>query len=351
MKKGMMFDMKALIYDQPKQFSVKEIPLSQPGPDEIQISVQIAGVCGTDIHLHNGTFIGKYPLIPGHEMVGIIHKLGTNVNTGSTHFHVGQQVTVNGNYSCGECESCKQGAPLYCENLTCLGCNGAGAFAQYMIVPKRLVYDAEGLEPDQVVFTEPLACSCHGIDVLDPKPGSDVLLIGAGSTSAMLAQLLIHNGACRLTVAASKSFKLKLMREYGVDETVRIDRSDTEKSFEMLKNLRPKGFDIVIDATGAPGIQEKCTSLIRMGGTVMFYGVGRQDTPIKLDAYDVFARELTIKGSFAQVNSFSNALRMLRSGRIRTDGLITHHFNLNEWQKAMDTFTKDASAHKLVMLP
>lgn len=343
--------MKALVYDVPKQFSVQEIPTPEPGPDEIRIKVKMSGVCGTDIHLHNGTFIGKYPLIPGHEMVGTVDKLGSNVNDECTHFQVGQQVTMNGNYGCGECEPCKTGNPLYCTGLTCLGCNGAGAFAEYMVVHKKLVYDAEGLDPEMVVFTEPLACSVHGMDVLRPKMASDVLLLGAGSTGAMLAQLLIHGGAANVTVAASKDFKLKLFKDYGVNDVIKIDRADTAASVELLKAHRPEGYDIVIDATGAPALQEQCTGLVRMGGTVMFYGVGKQGAPIKLDAYDVFARELTIKGSFAQVNSFRDALRMLRSGRIRTDGLVTHRFGLDEWQKAMDTHANDETAHKLVMVP
>lgn len=343
--------MRALVYDVPKQFSVKEVPTPEPKAGEVRIKVLMAGVCGTDIHLHNGTFIGKYPLIPGHEMVGIIDKLGEGVNDEYTNFHVGQQVTMNGNFACGECESCKRGEPLFCEQLTCLGCNGDGAFAEYMVVPKKLVYDAEGLDPEMVVFTEPLACTVHGMDVLQPKVGDDVLIIGAGSTSAMMAQLLIHGGAGHVTVAASKEFKLKLFKEYGVNDTVLIDRKDANKTAEILRQYRPGGFDIVIDATGAPSIQEICTSLVKSGGTVMFYGVGKKDTPIKLDAYDVFEREITIKGSFAQVNSFAGSLEMLRSGRIRTDGLITHKFGLEEWQDVLDKHANDGSVHKMVIVP
>lgn len=343
--------MRALVYDVPKQFSVKEIATPEPKAGEVRIKVLMAGVCGTDIHLHNGTFIGKYPLIPGHEMVGVIDKLGEGVNDESTHFKVGQQVTMNGNFACGECASCKQGKPLFCEHLTCLGCNGDGAFAEYMVVPKKLVYDAEGLDPEVVVFTEPLACTVHGMDVLQPKVGDDILIIGAGSTSAMFAQLLIHGGAGNVTVAASKEFKLKLFQEYGVNDTLVIDRNDSSKTFEILKNHRPKGYDIVIDATGAPSIQELCTGLVKNGGTVMFYGVGKKNSPIKLDAYDVFERELTIKGSFAQVHSFTGALAMLRSGRVRTDGLITHKYKLEEWQNVLDTHAHDGTAHKIVMIP
>lgn len=343
--------MRALVYDVPKQFSVKEIETPEPKAGEVRIKVLMAGVCGTDIHLHNGTFIGKYPLIPGHEMVGVIDKLGEGVNDETTHFEVGQQVTMNGNYACGECESCKKGEPLFCEHLTCLGCNGDGAFAEYMVVPKNLVYDAEGLAPEMVVFTEPLACTVHGMDVLKPKVGDDVLIIGAGSTSAMFAQLLIHGGAGSVTVAASKEFKLKLFRDYGVNDTLLTVRDDIHKTVEILKGHRPKGYDIVIDATGAPALQEQCTGLVKNGGTVMFYGVGRKNSPIKLDAYDVFERELTIKGSFAQVHSFAGALAMLRSGRIRTDGLITHRFGLEEWQKVLDTHAHDGTAHKMVIVP
>lgn len=343
--------MKALVYEKPKKFAVKDIPIPEPKENEVRIKVTMAGVCGTDIHLHNGTFIGKYPLIPGHEMVGIIDKMGKKVNDEFTSFKIGQQVTMNGNFACGECAPCKRGEPLYCENLTCLGCNGTGAFAEYMVVSKELVYDAEGIDPEKVVFTEPLACTVHGMDVLKPKAGDDVLLFGAGSTGAMLAQLLIHGGAGNVTVVASKQFKLDLMKEYGINTTIQIDRNDTPKSIEIIKKEHPDLFDIVIDATGAPAVQEQCTSLVKMGGTVLFYGVGKQNHPIKMDAYDIFQRELTIKGSFAQVNSFSNSLAMLRSGRVRTDGLITHRFTLDQWQEVLDAHANDSTVHKMVVIP
>ena len=343
--------MRALVYDEPKVFSVKEIETPEPGENEIRVKVEKVGVCGTDIHLHNGTFIGKYPLIPGHEMVGMIEKLGPGVNDDVTDFWVGQQVTINGNFGCGICRPCKEGKPLYCKMLTCLGCNGDGAFAEYMVVHKKLVFDAEGLPADMVVFTEPLACSVHGMNVLRPGVGSDILLIGAGSTGAMLAQLLIHGGAGNLTVAASKDFKLRLFREYGVNDTLSIDRDDAGKSAGIMQKHRPEGYDIVIDATGVPALQEKCTSLVKTGGVVFFYGVGRKDEPIHLNAYDVFERELTIKGSFAQVNSFGDALHMLRSGRIQTDGLITHQYPLEQWQQAMDAHASDPLVHKIVLKP
>jgi len=345
--------MKAILYGKPGEYKLSDVPVPEPGAGEVRIKITAAGVCGTDIHLHNGTFIGKYPLVPGHEMVGVIDKIGAGPNgiAAVSSFKTGQQVTMNGNYGCGECDACKKGKPLYCTNLTCLGCNGTGAFAEYMVVPERLVYDAEGLDVDTVVFTEPLACTCHGIDVLDMECGSDVLLIGAGSTGAMLAQMLIHGGAGNVTVAASKDFKLELMKRYGINDVVKIDKKDSKKSAAILKEFRPEGFDIVIDATGAPSVQQECLGLVKTGGTVMFYGVGKQDVDIPVNAYDIFAREITIKGSFAQVNSFPKALAMLRSGRIKTDGLITHRYSLDKWGEAMDTFKNDPSCHKIVLVP
>src|SRR5262249_9539591 len=146
------------------------------------------------------------PLTPGHEPVGVIDQLGAGVEG----LRVGQRVAANGNSGCGVCAFCQRGRPLLCRNLRALGVTGPGGFADYMIVPSGQCFAVDDLEPDVAVMVEPTACAMHGMDLLALRPGSDALIFGAGPTGLVLAQLLAHNGAARVVVAAPTAFKLDL---------------------------------------------------------------------------------------------------------------------------------------------
>lgn len=189
------------------------------------------------------------------------------------------------------------------------------------------------------------------MDVLALRPGSDVLLFGAGPTGLVLAQLLVHGGAARVTVAAPTEFKLALARAYGIDSTLRIDRSNPGASIGDLRELAPEGFDVVIDATGAPSVVECCVPLAHDGGTVLIYGMADEQATVPFRPYDLFRRELTVKGSFAQVNCFDRALRVLRSGRVRTDGIVNRELVLGEYGRALDLVRNDPSCLKVAIVP
>ena len=131
-----MNTMKAVVYDLPGEFEVRQIPVPQPGPGEVLLRVVAAGVCGTDLHLHDGQFLAAFPLIPGHEVVGIVDQVGDGVEA----FTLGQQVTVNPNASCGHCSYCRAGRFLMCPDLTGMGSNRPGTFAEYVTAPVSQVF-------------------------------------------------------------------------------------------------------------------------------------------------------------------------------------------------------------------
>jgi D-arabinitol dehydrogenase (NADP+) len=250
--------------------------------------------------------------------------------------------------SCGYCEYCRVGRTLLCANLKGLGTNWPGAFAEYVSVPANLVFSVEGIDPDISVFTEPTACATHGVETLDPRPGSSALVFGAGPTGLLLAQLIARGGASSVTVAASSAFKLKRAEALGIDATFVMDRADLPGDAAKLK-AASGGFDIVVDATGSAAVSEQCVPLTRNGGTVMFYGVTEPEDLVQVSPYDVFRREITIKGSFAEINSFPAAIAALRSGRARTDGLITHRYPLAEYAAALDALRSDRTVHKIII--
>ena len=337
--------MKAVLYDAPRSFAVQDVPRPEPKPDEILVKVLQSGICGTDLHIHEGHFFAEFPLIPGHEVVGTVQGIGAAV----VGFTVDQAVAVNPNINCGHCEYCRGGRALLCPNLKGMGTNWPGSFAEYLTVPYQFAYSVEGIDPDVAVFAEPAACAMHGLESLDLRPGTTALIFGAGPTGLLLAQLLVHGGAAHVTVAAPTQFKLDRARALGVDRTVLLDRNDLDATIRELREISGGGFDVVIEATGSPRIGEQCVPLTRNGGTVLVYGVTEPDDRISFSPYDVFRREITVRGSFAEINSFAAAIRALRSGRIRTTGLITHRFTLDQYAEALRTLQTDKSAHKIVI--
>ena len=199
--------MKAIVYDAPRQFTYRDIDTPKISSDEVLLRVHACGLCGTDLHVHEGNFGPRFPLTPGHEFSGEIVELGSEV----TGLKTGQRATASTTIPCGKCFYCQRGDDLLCENLGGIGVEINGAFAEYIKLPSDRVFPIEKLSVRESVMIEPTACACHGMEVLAMKPGSDVLLMGAGPTGQVVAQLLKLNGAARVIVAAPAGPKLDLI--------------------------------------------------------------------------------------------------------------------------------------------
>jgi len=338
--------MRAVVYDRPGSFEVRDVARPTAGPGSVLLRVVRAGVCGTDLHLHVGEFGPTYPLTPGHEIVGEVVEVGPGVRD----LAVGQLVAVDNTLNCGHCVECRRARPAFCRSVVAQGVNAQGGFAEYVSASAGRCFAVDDLDPDVAVFAEPTACVVHGLDVLALQPGASVLLFGVGPTGLLLTQLLAGSGAGRLTVAAPASPKLDLAAARGADRVVAVDRSDPAGAAQLLLADAPDGYDVVVDATGALGVLEQTVGLTRTGGTVFVYGMTEEAARWPVASYEVFRRELTIKGSFAQQFAFDRSLAALRSGRIDTAGMITHRFGLADYADALAAVA-DSSCLKAVIEP
>jgi len=339
--------LKAVVYSAAEEFSIRELPDPVPAEGQIVIRSTLTGMCGTDLHIHVGGFFTEYPLTPGHEITGEVLSWGPDVEG----FHKGQRVVVDNASACGYCPQCGRSEPLFCEHFHSLGVNAPGGFAEQVVTRADKCFPADDIPPDLAVLSEPLACAVHGMDVLQLQPGADVAMIGAGTTGLLLAQLVIHGGVSRLTVAGPSEFKLQLAKSFGVDRIVRVSRSDAEGTAAKLRAMSPGGYDVVIDATGATPVVQHLPDLVKDNGTLLVYGMCDEEDRVAWSPYEIFRRQLTIKGSFAQVNCFDRSLAMLRSGRIRGDGLITHRFPLDRYGDALDAVRSEPTCLKAVIAP
>jgi D-arabinitol dehydrogenase (NADP+) len=259
-------------------------------------------------------------------------------------------VTVNPNLNCGECTYCLAGRPGLCANTQGMGVHRPGFFAEYVSADHRQVFSVDSMQPDTAVFAEPTACAMHGLETLDLRPGGSALVIGAGPTGLLLAQLIRSGGATSVTVADIVPFKLQTAATLGMDNTVLITRNPDD-NVDLLRHASPygDGYDTVVEATGVPAVGVICVPLTRKGGTILLYGVARPDERLSISPFEVFRRELTIKGSYAEMTSFGAAIAALRTGRVRTDGIITHRFALDDYDKAIAALSTDPTAHKVLI--
>jgi D-arabinitol dehydrogenase (NADP+) len=338
--------MKAIVYSAPFQFTCTQVPTPQPSAGEVLVRVRMCGICGTDLHIHEGEFLSEFPLIPGHEIAGEVVELGKGIEN----YRQGDRVVVDNTELCGGCFYCRRDQPLYCENFISHGCNVAGGLAEYIVVKADKVFPIQNLTWKEAVMVEPTACAVHGMDIIALKPGSEVLLFGAGPTGLVLAQLLKINGASRLVVAAPAGPKLDLVKKLAADETVVIDRQDHTIHKNYLMEQFKHGFDYVIEATGSAQVCEEAIQYTRLGGQVIVYGVYPEKDRITWSPYEIFRRELTIKGSFAQTHCFDRSLLYLESHQVKVDGIVTHEFHLEDYGMALQAL-KTRQGIKSAIIP
>ncbi|KAJ8509385.1 hypothetical protein ONZ45_g8439 [Pleurotus djamor] len=339
--------MKALYYHRPRDFEVTDVPIPQIADDEVLIKVSLCGSCGTDLHISEGEFIAEFPLIPGHEVVGVIEQVGKSVKE----FSPGDRCVADNSITCDNCFYCRRGNPLLCENFASRGVTMAGGFAEYVAFEAKKVYKIHNLTDEEAILVEPAACAIHGMDRLNASVGVEALIIGAGPTGLILAQLLKLNGASKVVIAANKGIKTQIAKDLNAgDVYVELDRTDPEPQWKQLKEDNPYGFDVVIEATGSERVANDAINFVRRGGTLMIYGVYDNSALVHWPPSKIFGDEIKIIGSFAQVLCFPRAVAYLDSGKINVKGMVTDVFKLEDYDKVLAKM-KEKSAFKLAVKP
>ncbi|KAF8828195.1 hypothetical protein HHX47_DHR4000977 [Lentinula edodes] len=310
--------MKALWYDAPHKFSIKEVPIPQVGDDDV---------------LLKGEFISKFPLIPGHEAIGTVVEMGKNVKG----FEKGDRCVADVGITCGSCFYCRRGQELLCEHFNARGVTQDGGFADYIVYQQKKLYKIKNLSDEEATLLEPAACAIHGLDKLNPQVGIEVLLLGAGPTGLILAQLLKLNGASRVVIAANKGIKMDIAKDLEAgDEYIELDRQQPEAQWKKLKEDNPYGFDVVVEATGVEKLANESINYVRRGGTLMIYGVYENKALVHWPPSKIFGDEIKIIGSFSQTYCFPRAVAYLDSGKIKVKGMVTDVFKLEDYQAALD---------------
>ncbi|KAF2774252.1 L-threonine 3-dehydrogenase [Teratosphaeria nubilosa] len=330
--------MKALRYSEPEVFAVEEVDVPQIGAEDVLVKISACGVCGTDLHYHKGEFIAKFPLIPGHEATGTVVAIGDHVSNVA----VGERVAVDPMEPCRSCHHCMRDQRLLCENMTGFGGTVPGGFAEFCRYPARQVFPIpQEVSPLEACLIEPAACASHGIERMTPKVGSRVLLFGCGPTGMLLAQLLKLNGTANLTIASMPGPKLDLARKMGLaDSYVEVLASDSQASMDKLKTGHPYGFDIVVEATGAPSVLEQSIFYVAKGGTLVVYGVYDDKVKVAWPPSRIWTYEITILASFCSTLKFPLVMEYLRTKKLNFEGIVNKTYRIEQWAECLEAVRK-----------
>ena len=324
--------MHAAVLAAPGRFEIQERPIPTPGPGEALIRIARVGICGTDVHIFNGYYAAdSLPMIPGHEFTGTIHAVGGDVT-----LPIGAKVVVDMNIGCGSCFWCRRNEILNCPEMQQMGITMDGAFAEYMVVPARLVIVApEDIPFTVLALTEPLACVVRAARKANVTFGQSAVVLGAGPIGHLHVQLLRAIGAAPIIVSDLSPERVQLALDHGAD----IGVTDGEMTAAVTAATDGRGADIVIESVGSPQLYQQAMTLIRKGGHVAAFGLTGPDTALPLDILTTILQENSIKGSVAgSGQDMHDALTLLVHGRITADPFLGAEYALDDIQDAFDTF-------------
>jgi 2-desacetyl-2-hydroxyethyl bacteriochlorophyllide A dehydrogenase len=317
--------MRAVVLEAPGSPVVTTVPDPSPRPGEVIVSVDACGICGTDQHIFDGEFAPTpYPIVPGHEFAGEVVALGQGVD----HLEVGTVVAVDPTLPCHVCAACQGGRTNLCERWGAIGDTVDGAFAEYVAAPAANLYRLPTSVPRSWgPLVEPISCAVHAFDRLAWRPGSDVLIYGAGTWGWVRQQLLRHAGAGRVDVVDRNPDRLPRAAQLGADATaMSADEFDTAR------------YDLVVDAAGAVGAIEDGLGRVARGGTLLVFGVTSADAVARFSPFSVYNDEISIVGSMAVLHSFGRARDLVAAGVFDGEALITARLAIDDYAAAIERF-------------
>ncbi|AMM54466.1 MDR/zinc-dependent alcohol dehydrogenase-like family protein [Pyrococcus kukulkanii] len=312
--------MKALVLHKPGEIKLEEV--ADPAPDKgwVRIKVKRVGICGTDKAFYKGTYVPpKLPLIPGHEIAGIVDEA-----PGMEHLE-GMKVTTEINVNCEKCWYCKHGMPTHCPYRETIGISIDGGMAEYVLTKPHLLHSIEGLSWGEGAFVEPLAAVVEMLEMQPLKPSDRVAILGIGTIGLLSAQLIRLITPNVVAIAREDSPKRKIAEKF-------VDVITVKEAREYAKSKTPEGqgFDYVVEATGSPNALNLALELVRPRGVIA--AKSTHGAQVSFDYTLMVVKEVRIIGS--RCGPFEKAIDLIRSGMIKVKPLITSTFKLDDGVEA-----------------
>ncbi|MDR3750373.1 MAG: galactitol-1-phosphate 5-dehydrogenase [Terracidiphilus sp.] len=343
--------MKSLLLSAYNHLEIADLPTPTPGPDEVLVRVETCGICGSDVHGYDGSSGRRIPpVVMGHEAAGTVAALGDGVQG----VRVGNRVTFDSTVYCGKCEFCERGEINLCDDrqvigVSCTDYRRAGAFAEYVAVPKRILYSL----PDTITFAEAamleaVSVGLHAVRVAEVKGGETALVIGAGMIGLLTLQAARAAGCARVLVADIDDTRLSLARQVGADETV--NGTGAELVARVLELTEGRGVDRAFEAVGRNETVAAAIDCTRKGGTVTL--VGNIAPEVTLPLQKVVTRQLRLQGSCASAGEYPQAIELICAGDIQVMPLITAIATLEEGPSWFERLhAREPNLMKVILTP
>jgi len=312
---------------------LQDVPEPTLGINDVLIRIDRTGICGTDLHIYKWDEWAKktipVPMVVGHEFVGEIVEVGSNVKD----FFPGQIVSGEGHVVCGHCRNCLAGRRHLCADTKGIGVNRPGAFAEYLALPMTNVWvHANDINRDVASIFDPFGNAVHTA-LSFPLLGEDVLVTGAGPIGIMGAAIAKHAGARFVVITDVNEYRLELARKMGVTLAVNPQK-------ESLKDVQKKlgmqeGFDVGLEMSGNASAFRDMLANMSHGAKIAMLGIPEKEMAI--DWNTVIFSMLTIKGIYGRemYETWYKMTVMLQSG-LNILPVITHRFHYSEFQKGFD---------------
>jgi len=343
--------MKALLLSEYKKLEVADLPRPVPGPEEVLVEVAACGICGSDVHGYDGTSGRRIPpIVMGHEASGVVAETGPGVSD----FKEADRVTFDSTVYCGNCEYCRKGQANLCDfrqvvGVSCGDYRRAGAFAEYVVVPQRILYRLpDALSFPEAAMLEAVSVALHALRLSEMRGGETALVIGAGMIGLLTLQAARAAGAARVLIADIDATRLKLAREMGADEALHL--SGGELIAEVMRLTSGKGVDVVLEAVGRNETISAAIDCVRKGGTIVL--IGNIKPEVTLPLQKVVSRQIRLQGTAASSGEYPQAIELMTSGKIRVKPLITAVAPLDDGPRWFDRLhAGEPNLMKVVLAP
>ena len=312
---------------------LEEIPVPQIGINDVLIRVDRTAICGTDLHIYKWDAWAQktipVPMVIGHEFVGEIVEIGSNV----ADFRPGDLVSGEGHVVCGRCRNCLAGRRHLCARTSGVGVNRPGAFADYIALPmSNIWHHSESIDRDVACIFDPFGNAVHTA-LSFPVLGEDVLITGAGPIGIMAAAVVRHAGARYVVITDVNPYRLELAKKVGV--TLAVDARTTRLADVQKQLGMREGFDVGLEMSGNPAAFREMLANMCHGAKIAMLGIPSEDMAI--DWNTVIFNMLTIKGIYGRemYETWYMMTVMLQSG-LDIRPVITHRFHYTEFEKAFE---------------
>jgi len=313
--------MKAAVWQGKNKIEIQERNQPRPKSGEVLLRITAAGICGTDLTIYQGKFDPKRsvpPLVPGHEMCGVVEQLGDGV----VGWSAGERVTVDPLIPCGTCFACVNGFPHVCTSLKLLGIDQDGGFAEYAVAcANRLYRLPDALTNVEGALVEPVAVAVHDVRLAELSVGDTALVVGAGPIGLLIAMVAASAGSRRVAVSEINERRLEIARSLGFPVY-----SPAEKDFRerVREDFDGRGPDIVFEATGSASGYQSAIDCVRVRGRIVQVGIPKGPTEVDLRRLN-FA-EISIVGTRVYAPAdIVTAIALLGNSRIAANSLVSTH--------------------------